>query len=153
MEYLSQERFDELVAELRQLVSELPKAKNEISEARDKGDLSENFEYHAAKRAQGKLLGRIRFLQRILENSQVLDPSKRETDKVMLLSKVTIENLKTHAAMTYTLVNPHEVNMAEKKISVKSPIGQALLNHKVGDIVEAQVPAGLLQLKITAIDA
>ena len=153
MEYFSQERYAELYNELQLLIKvELPKVKNEISEARDKGDLSENFEYHAAKRAQGKLLSKIRFLERVLENARILDTSKRDNSKVLLLSKVTIENLKTHATMTYTIVSPHEANVAEGKISVQSPIGKALLNKTLGEIVEVHVPAGILTLKITALD-
>lgn len=149
MEYLSQERHDELYNELQNLIKvELPKAQEELSEARAKGDLSENFEYHAAKRALRKLMGKIKFTTLVLENSRVLDTSKRDNTKVLLLSKVTFENLKTHATMTYTIVSPNEANMAEGKISVKSPIGQALLNKQVGDEVEVHVPAGVMNLKI-----
>lgn len=149
MEYLSQECYDKLVAELEELVNvELPKVKNEISEARDKGDLSENFEYHAAKRAQGKLLGRIRFKQRVLENARVMDTSHLEGDIVGLFRKIEITNVANNARMTYTIVNPHEANLRESKISIKSPIAQALLGKKAGDVVEVQVPAGKIQLRI-----
>ena len=149
MEYLSQECYGKIYTELQELIKvELPKVKNEISEARDKGDLSENFEYHAAKRAQGKLLSRIRFLERVLENAQVLDASKLDSETVGLFRKVEITNLKTNAQVTYTLVNPHEADVREGKISVKSPIAQALLGKKAGDVVEAKVPAGVLKLRI-----
>lgn len=152
MEYLSQECYEKLYNELKNLVSvELPKVKNEISEARDKGDLSENFEYHAAKRAQGKLLSRIRFLERVLENSRVLDASKLASDTVGLFRKVEMTNLNTNAKVTYTLVNPHEANVREGKISVKSPIAMALMGKKAGDVVEAKVPAGVLRLRIESI--
>ena len=149
MEYLSQECYNKLVAELNELINvELPKVKNEIAEARDKGDLSENFEYHAAKREQGKLLSRIRFKQKVLENARVIDKSLLNNDCVGLLSQVEITNLANNAHMAYTIVNSHEANLREGKISIKSPIGQALLNKKAGDVVEVRVPAGLLKLRI-----
>ena len=152
MEYLSQECFGKLYAELQELVKvELPKVKNEISEARDKGDLSENFEYHAAKRAQGKLLSRIRFLERVLENARVLDASKLNSETVGLFRKVEITNLSNNSQVTYTIVNPHEANVREGKISTKSPIAQALMGKKAGEEVEAKVPAGILRLRIESI--
>ena len=152
MEYMSQEGYDKLVEELRYLENvELPRVRDAISEARDKGDLSENFEYHAAKREQGRLLSRIRFKQRVLENARVLDTSLLDTGKVTLLSTVEILNLKTDTRITYTLVNPHEANIAARKISVKSPVGQALLGHHVGDTIEVTVPAGLQQFRILSV--
>ena len=153
MEYMSQEGYDKLVAELRELENvELPRVKDAISEARDKGDLSENFEYHAAKREQGRLLGRIRFMQRVLEHARVIDTSRLSGDCVQLLSRVEMTNLATQAHMTYIIASPHEANLREGKISIKSPIGQALLNRKVGDVVEVRVPAGLMQLRIDRIE-
>ena len=149
---MSQEGYDKLVAELRQLENvELPRVKDAIAEARDKGDLSENFEYHAAKREQARLLGRIRFKQRVLQFARVLDTSRLSGDSVSLLSLVKITNLGNNASMAYTIVSPHEANMREGKISIKSPIGQALLNHHAGDVVEVQVPAGKLRLRIDSI--
>ena len=149
MEYMSQEGYDKLVAELQELENvELPKVRDAIAEARDKGDLSENFEYHAAKREQGKLLSRIRFKQKVLENARVIDKSLLNGDCVGLLSQVEITNLANNAHMAYTIVNSHEPNLREGKISIKSPIGQALLNKKAGDVVEVRVPAGLLKLRI-----
>ncbi len=149
MEYMSQEGYDKLVAELRELESvELPRVRDAIAEARDKGDLSENFEYHAAKREQGRLLSRIRFKQKVLANARVLDMSRLKGDCVQLLSHIEITNLGNDRRMTYTIVNPHEADLHEGKISIKSPIGQALLNKKVGDVVEVRVPAGLLKLRI-----
>ena len=146
---MSQEGYDKLVAELQELENvELPKVRDAIAEARDKGDLSENFEYHAAKREQGKLLSRIRFKQKVLENARVLDKSLLNGDCVGLLSQVEITNLANNAHMAYTIVNSHEANLREGKISIKSPIGQALLNKKAGDVVEVRVPAGLLKLRI-----
>ena len=146
---MSQKGYDKLVAELQELENvELPKVRDAIAEARDKGDLSENFEYHAAKREQGKLLSRIRFKQKVLENARVLDKSLLNNDCVGLLSQVEITNLANNAHMAYTIVNSHEANLREGKISIKSPIGQALLNKKAGDVVEVRVPAGLLKLRI-----
>lgn len=152
MEYMSKEGYDKLVAELMELENvELPRVRDAIAEARDKGDLSENFEYHAAKREQGRLLSRIRFKQKVLENARVLDTSLLAKGKVVLLSTVELENLQNQARVKYTIVNPHEANIMEGKISVKSPIGQALLNHEVGETIEVKVPAGMLKLKILSI--
>ena len=153
MEYMSQEGFDKLVAELKELENvELPAVRDAIAEARDKGDLSENFEYHAAKREQSRLLGRIRFMQKVLENARVIDKSKLGGDSVGRLSKVEMTNLANNARMTYTIVSPHEANLREGKISIKSPIAQALLNKKAGDTVEVRVPAGLMKLRIESIE-
>ena len=149
---MSQEGYDKLVAELNELVNvELPKVKEAISEARDKGDLSENFEYHAAKREQSRLLGRIRFKQRVLEFARVIDTKRLGSDTVGLLTKVEMTNLANNARMTYTIASPHEANLREGKISIKSPIAQALLNKKVGDVVEVHVPAGIQRLRIESI--
>ena len=146
MEYMSQEGFDKLVAELKELENvELPAVRDAIAEARDKGDLSENFEYHAAKREQSRLLGRIRFMQKVLENARVIDKSKLGGDSVGLLSKVEMTNLANNARMTYTIASPHEANLREGKISIKSPIAQALVNKKAGDTVEVRVPAGWMK--------
>ena len=152
MEYMSQEGYDKLVAELRHMEQvELPAVREAIAEARAQGDLSENFEYHAAKREQGRLLGRIRFKQRVLENARVLDKSLLGGEKVGLLSKVEMTNLNNQARMTYTIVSPHEANLREGKISIKSPIAEALLNKRVGDEVEVHVPAGLIKLRIESV--
>ncbi len=152
MEYMSQEGYDKIVEELRQLEKvELPRVKDAIAEARDKGDLSENFEYHAAKREQARLLGRIRFKQRVLEFARVIDMSRLSSDSVGLLSRVELTNLANNSRMTYTIASPHEANLRDGKISIKSPIGQALLNKKAGDVVEVRVPAGVLRLRIESI--
>ena len=152
VEYMSKEGYDKLVAELRQLESvELPQVRDAIAEARDKGDLSENFEYHAAKREQARLLSRIRFKQRVLENARVIDTALLKKEGIQLLSKVQMTNLATNTTMTYTIASPHEANLREGKISIKSPIAQALLNKKVGDVVEVRVPAGLVKLRIESI--
>lgn len=152
MEYMSQEGYDKLVAELRELENvELPRVREAIAEARDKGDLSENFEYHAAKREQARLLGRIRFKQRVLEHARVIDTSRLGGDTIGLLTTVEMTNLTNNAKMSYTIVSPHEANIQERKISIKSPIAQALLNKREGDVVEVRVPAGVQKLRIDGI--
>lgn len=149
---MSQARYDELVAELQELVKvELPKAKDELTEARAKGDLSENFEYHAAKRALRRVMSQIRFKTNVLQNAQVLDPSKLNSETVGLLRRVEFTNLNTDKQLSYTIVNPHEANLKEGKISIKSPIAEALMGKKVGDIAEARVPAGIMKLRIDKI--
>ena len=140
-----QDEYDNLVHVVREEV------KAELAEARSQGDLSENFEYHAAKREQGKLLGRIRFRQRVLENARVLDASVLGSDTVGLLRTVEMTNLNNNASMAYTIVNPHEANLADHKISIKSPIAKALLGKKVGEVAEAHVPSGVLKLRIEKI--
>jgi transcription elongation factor GreA len=153
MEYMSQEGYDNLVAELHELESvELPKVREAIAEARDKGDLSENFEYHAAKRAQARLLSRISFKQKVLANARVIDMSRLSANSVQLLCKVEMTNLASDKKMTYTIVSPHEADIHEGKISIKSPIAQALLNKEVGDVVEVKVPAGVMKLRVESIN-
>ncbi|MDD5896200.1 MAG: transcription elongation factor GreA [Prevotellaceae bacterium] len=152
MEYMSEEGYNKILAELKQLESvELPRVREAIAEARAQGDLSENFEYHAAKREQGRILSRIRFKQRVLEHARVIDRSLLESDAVGLLSKVEMTNLATQTKMTYTLVSPHEADLREGKMSIKSPIAQALTGKKAGDTVNVKVPAGTMQLRIDSI--
>lgn len=149
MEYMSQEGFDELNSELTDLIKvRLPKAIQAISEARDKGDLSENYEYRAAKREQGRILSRIRFLQKVLTYARVLPESQVDNGTVQLLSKVELLNIANEKKMTYTIVCPHEANTRERKISIKSPIAKALLNRKKGEVVEVHVPIGVVKLRI-----
>jgi transcription elongation factor GreA len=153
MEYMSREGYEKLSSELNELIKErLPEAIDAISEARDKGDLSENFEYRAARREQSRLLGRIRFLQRVLSHARVMPDSEQPLDRVRLLTKVAFTNLSTNKKMTYTIVSPHEANAKELKISVKSPIAQALMNHKVGEVVNVSVPVGIIRLRIETIE-
>ena len=152
MEYMSKEGYDKIQAELQQLISvEYPKVKEALIEARDKGDLSENFEYHAAKRAQSRLIGRISFLQKVLRFTQVIETDRLSTDTVGLLSCVEMTNLDTDAVKTFTIVSPHEMNLQENKIAIKSPIAQALLGKKVGDLVEVRVPAGTQRYRIISL--
>ncbi len=146
---MSKECYDQLVAELDNLVKVvLPHTQDELAEARAKGDLSENFEYHAAKRELRRVMGQIRFKTNVLQHAQVLDTSILNCDTVGLLRKVEFTNLANNMKMTYTIVNPHEANMREGKISIKSPIAEALLGKKVGDVVEAHVPAGVIKIRI-----
>lgn len=146
---MSQEGYDKLVAELHELMYvAYPKVKEALVEAREKGDLSENFEYHAAKREQGRLMSRIRFKQRVLEYARVIDTSRLASDVVGLLTQVELTNLANEMKMAYTIVSPHESNLAEHKLSIKSPIAQALLGKKVGDVVEVSVPAGVQHFRI-----
>ena len=123
-----------------------------VKDARAQGDLSENFEYHAAKREQGRLLGRISYKQKVLENARVIDKTRLKSDDVGILRKVKITNLNNNRSMSYTIVSASEANVAECKISVKSPIAQALLNKKVKDVVDVRVPAGTIKLRIDSIE-
>lgn len=149
MENLSKERYDEIVAEINFLINEeYPRIKDALAEARAQGDLSENFEYRAARRAQGKTISRIRFLQRVLDYSRIIDTKALPKDQISLLSKVEFTNLATNVKMTYTIVSPHEMDLQNGKISCKSPIGMALMGKKVGDIVDVQAPSGVFQLRI-----
>ena len=152
MAYMSQEGYDKLVAELKRLESvERPKASAAIAEARDKGDLSENSEYDAAKEAQVKLENKINELKRTLTEAKIIDVSRLSNEVVQILSKVEMTNLTTKAKMTYTIVSESEANLREGKISIKTPIAQGLLNHKVGDEVEVKIPRGVIRLRIDSI--
>ena len=152
MEYLSKQRYVELVAELKQLIEVVyPKIKDDLAEASAQGDRSDNAGYREARRNQAKTISRIRFLQRILENSRVIDPDALPKDRVSLLSRVEFTNLATNTRMTFQIVSPHEMDLEAGRISLKSPIGAALMGKKVGEIAEAQVPSGTLRLKIESI--
>lgn len=149
MAYMSKEGYEALVAELHQLEAvERPKASAAIAEARDKGDLSENAEYDAAKEAQAKLEAKISQMKVILSEAKIIDKSRLSTDAVQLLSKVEMTNLANNAKMTYTIVSENEADLRAGKISVKTPIAQGLLNHKVGDEVEITIPRGTIKLRI-----
>lgn len=150
--YVSQAGLDQMVAELRQLEGvERPAISRAIAEARDKGDLSENAEYDAAKEAQGLLETRISILKEKIANAVVIDESKLTTDKVQILNKVELKNTKNGAKMTYTIVSESEANLKQCKISIKTPIAQALLGKKVGDVVEVKVPVGTIPFEIISI--
>lgn len=152
MEYLSKQRYDELAAELRYLVEEVyPKVQEDLAETSAQGDRSDNAGYREARRLQGKTISRIRFLQKILEHSRVIDTDALPKDEVTLLSYVEFTNLSTSARMKFQIVSPHEMDLDAGKISLKSPIGAALIGKKVGDIAEAQVPSGILRLRVESI--
>ena len=149
---MSQEGYDKLVAELKRLESvERPKASAAIAEARDKGDLSENAEYDAAKEAQAKLEAKIAEMKMTLAEAKIIDTSRLSTDSVQIMSKVEMTNLANKARMTYTIVSESEANLREGKISISTPIAQGLLNHKVGDEVEVKIPRGTIRLRIESI--
>ena len=150
--YLSQQGYDDLKSELNQLKSvERPKVISQIAEARDKGDLSENAEYDAAKEAQGLLEARIAKLDSEVSNARVLDESDMDTSTVHLLTKVTIKNTVNGMEMTYAIVSESEADLAAKKISASSPIGKGLLGKKVGDIADIEVPNGIIHFEIIEI--
>ena len=152
MEYLSKERYDELATELKNLIEVVyPEVRDQVAETCAQGDRSENAGYREARRRQAKTISRIRFLQRVLENSRVIDPNALPKDRVCLLSFVEFTNLATNVRMKFQIVSPHEMNLEAGKISLKSPIGAALMGKKVGEIAEAQTPSGMLRLRIESI--
>ena len=152
MEYLSKQRYDEISAELKHLINVVyPKVKDDLAEARAQGDLSENAGYREARRIQAKTISRIRFLQKVLEHARGINPDVLPKDRVSLLSRVEFTNLSTNTVMTFEIVSPHEMNLEAGKISLKSPIGAALMGKKVGEIAEARVPSGTLRLRIESI--
>ena len=152
MAYMSQDGYDKLVAELKRLESiERPKASAAIAEAREKGDLSENAEYDAAKEAQGKLEAKIAEMKMTLAEAKIIDTSRLSTDSVQIMSKVEMTNMANKARMTYTIVSESEANLREGKISISTPIAQGLLNHKVGDEVDVKIPRGTIKLRIESI--
>ena len=152
MEYLSKQKYDEIAAELKHLINEVyPKVKDDLAEASAQGDRSDNAGYREARRMQGKTISRIRFLQKILEHSRVIDPDVLPKDRVCLLSRVAFTNLSTNARMEFQIVSPHEMDLEAGKISLQSPIGAALMGKKVGEIAEARVPSGTLRLRIESI--
>jgi transcription elongation factor GreA len=151
--YFTEEGLERLRSELEHLRTvERPHISQQIAEARDKGDLSENGEYDAAKEAQGLLELKISKLQDKLRNARIIDESKMDTSKALLLSKVTIKNLKNGAQMQYTLVPEDDSDLKQGKISVESPIAKGLLGKKVGDKVDIVVPAGTIPFEIIDIN-
>ena len=149
---MSQEGYDKLVAELKQLETiERPKASAAIAEARDKGDLSENSEYDAAKEAQAHLEDKINKMKLAIAEAKIVDISRLSTDSVQIMSKVEMTNMANNAKMTYTIVSESEANLREGKISINTPIAKGLLNKKVGDVVEIKIPRGTIKLRIDKI--
>lgn len=151
--YYTEEGLQKLKEELHNMKSvQRPAISQQIADARDKGDLSENAEYDAAKEAQGLLEAKINKLENVIANARVIDESQIDNSKVFILSRVKIKNLKNNAIMEYTLVAENEANLALKKISVDSPIGKGLLGKEVGDIAEVQIPAGLVKFEVLEIN-
>ena len=146
--YVTQEGLDNLRDELSKLIAQRPVISAQIAEARDKGDLSENAEYDAAREAQGLLELKISKLQEKLINAKVIDESKINTDVIQMLNKVTLKNLNKGTVVEYTLVGESEANFKEGKLAATTPIGKALMGRKKGDIIEVNVPAGLLKFEV-----
>ena len=154
IQYFTEEGLRKLKDELEHLKSvERPKVIQQIAEARDKGDLSENAEYDAAKEAQGHLEDRINKLEAINSNARVVDTSKLDVSVVRLLTKVTIKNTENSMEMTYSIVPEAEADLKSKKISVSSPIGKGLLGKSIGEIAEIQIPNGIIKFEVIKIEA
>ena len=152
MAYMSQEGYDKMLAELQRLESiERPKASAAIAEARDKGDLSENSEYDAAKEAQAHLEDKINQMKLAIQEAKIIDTARLSTDSVQIMCKVEMTNLANKAKMAYTIVSENEADLRAGKISIKTPIAQGLLGKKVGDEVEITIPRGTIKLRIEKI--
>lgn len=149
--YLTQEGYDKLKKDLADALAQRPVISAAIAEAREKGDLSENAEYESAREAQGLLEMNIARLQDLVANARIIDSSKLTTDKVGMLSKVKVKNLSLKREMQFTIVGEQEANFAAGKLAATTPIGKALIGHKVGDVVEAQAPNGVMKFEILEI--
>ncbi len=149
--YITQEGLEKLKVELAQLISQRPIISKQIAEARDKGDLSENAEYDAAREAQGLLELKISKLENLVANAKIIDESKINTERIQILNKVKLKNLKDNSIVEYTLVGESEANFREGKLAAATPIGKALIGKKKGEIVEVVVPSGLLRFEILGI--
>lgn len=150
--YMTKEGYDKKMQELAHLENvERPEVVRAIVEAREKGDLSENAEYDAAKERQGMLEAKIAELKHLVATARIIDESKIQTDEVQLMNKVTILNKANKAKMTYTIVTETEANLREGKISISTPIAKGLLGHKVGDVVEVVAPVGKMKFEILEI--
>lgn len=152
MAYMSESGYNQLLEELKELETvQRPEISRQIGEARDKGDLSENAEYDAAKEAQGMLEMKINNLKLIIADARIIDESKLSTDSVQILNKVVLKNVKNGMKMTYTIVSESEADLKKGKIAVSTPIAQGLLGKKVGDVAEIQVPQGVITLEVVDI--
>ena len=149
---MSQEGYDKLRAQIKHLEEvERPEVIRQIQEARDKGDLSENAEYDAAKEAQGKLETKIAELKAMLAEAKIIDTSKVQTDTVQILSKVELKNVKTGQLMKYQIVSESEANLREGKISIGTPIAKGLLGKKAGEVAQITIPQGVIELEVVSI--
>jgi transcription elongation factor GreA len=149
--YITEEGLIKLKGELELLTNERPNIARQLSEARDKGDLSENAEYDAAKEAQSRLESRIARLEEVIASSRIIDESRIGTKKVQILNRVKIKNLKTKAVMEYLLVSESEANIKEGKLAVNTPIARGLIGKKLGDVVQIEVPSGKMEFEIMEI--
>lgn len=151
--YVSAEGLKKLKADLHQMINiERPAISKLIGEAIDKGDISENAEYDAAKDAQGMLEAKISVLQAQLATARIIDQSKIDTDVVQIMNKVTIKNTKNNSTMAYTIVSEHEADLKLGKISISTPIAKGLIGKKIGDLVEITVPSGVIPFEIINIE-
>ena len=150
--YMTEEGYNKILAEINYLESvKRPEISAQIAEARDKGDLSENAEYDAAKEAQGILEGKIAQLKGLIANARLIDGKQIKTDVVQIMNKVKLKNVANGAVMTYTLVSDSEANLKENKLAISTPIAQGLMGKKVGDVAEIKVPSGILKFEIMEI--
>ena len=148
LHYMTQDGLDKLKKELSEAISQRPVISAQIAEARDKGDLSENAEYEAAREAQGLLELRIAKLQNLVANARVIDEAQIGTDKVQMLNKVKVKNLSNNQVVEFTLVGESEADFAAGKLAATTPIGKALMGHSKGETVEAKVPSGIIKFEI-----
>lgn len=146
--YLTAEGLEKLKAELAELTKQRPLISKQIAEARDKGDLSENAEYDAAKEAQGLLELKISKLENLIANARIIDESRINTDRIQILNKVKLKNLLNNTVVEYTLVGESEANFREGKLAAATPIGKALIGKRKGDVVEVVVPLGILKFEV-----
>lgn len=147
--YMTEEGYNKILAEINLLETvKRPEISHQIAEARDKGDLSENAEYDAAKEAQGLLEMKINQLKTVIGDAKIIDPTKLDTNTVQICTRVELKNVKNNMKMVYTIVSESEANLKEGKISVKTPIAQGLLGKKVGDVAEITIPQGKIDLQI-----
>ncbi|MEG1543709.1 MAG: transcription elongation factor GreA [Tannerellaceae bacterium] len=147
--YMTEDGYNKLLSEINYLEAvKRPEISAQIAEARDKGDLSENAEYDAAKEAQGIMEAKLSQLKGLLSNARLIDESRVRTDVVQILNKVKIRNTKNNIAMTYTLVSDSEANLKENKIAVSTPIAQGLMGKRVGEVAEIKVPSGMMSFEI-----
>ena len=150
--YMTEEGYNKILAEINYLESvKRPEISAQIAEARDKGDLSENAEYDAAKEAQGILEGKIAQLKGLIANARLIDEKQIKTDVVQIMNKVNLKTVANGAVMTYTLVSDSEANLKENKLAISTPIAQGLMGKKVGDVAEIKVPSGILKFEIMEI--
>lgn len=150
--YMTEEGYNKILAEINYLETvKRPEISAQIAEARDKGDLSENAEYDAAKEAQGLMEAKLAQLKGLIANARLIDESRVSTDSVQILNKVKIRNTKNNMVMTYMLVSETEANLKENKIAVSTPIAQGLMGKKVGDVVDIKVPSGMVSFEIVEI--